>query len=167
MNYHTRKNIVIIASSLILLLTGCGNNKASTKQTAQPTAKPVQQQQYQPAPAPQPAQPQQQQAESVTTLMPADAAKLIASRKDLLIIDVREPQELREGSIAGSQLIPFMQVARGQHTIPKNKPLLVVCAVGGRSIVAAQLLHFRQGYTDVYNLKGGIDGWKKAGLPVK
>ncbi len=159
MNHQTRKTIVILLSSLVLLLTGCSSDKGAEQQTAQPAsqpAAPVQQQAYQ--------QPQQQTG--VKTLTPAEADSLIAGRQDLLLIDVRQPRELRDGSIAGSKLIPFMQVARGQHSIPRNRPLLIICAVGGRSIVAAQLLTKRQGYKEVYNLKGGIDAWKKAGLPV-
>jgi rhodanese-related sulfurtransferase len=160
----TRKTIVILLSSLVLLLTGCSSDKGAKQQTAQPTAQPaspVQQQPYQQASQ----QPPQQTG--VRTITPAEANSLIASRKDLLLIDVRQPNELREGSIPGSQLIPFMQVARGQHSIPRGRPILVICAVGGRSIVAAQLLNRRQGYKEVYNLKGGIAAWKRAGLPVQ
>lgn len=107
-----------------------------------------------------------QQASVFQTLTPAQAQQLISSRKDLLIVDVRSPQELKEGAIANSVLIPMWQVVRGQQTLPRNKPLLLVCAVGGRSYAVGQLLH-HQGYPEVYSLSGGIAAWKKAGLPLK
>jgi len=106
-----------------------------------------------------------QQKGSFISIPPQEAGKLINSRKDLLLIDVRNPQELREGSISGSSLVPFVAVMRGQHALPKDRPILLICAVGGRSYAAGQVL-IRQGYKQLYNLSGGIDAWKKAGLPL-
>jgi rhodanese-related sulfurtransferase len=100
------------------------------------------------------------------TLAPAQAKQLIDSRKNLFIVDVRSPQELKEGAIADSVLIPFWQILRGQQTLPKDKPLLLVCGVGGRSYAIGQVLH-RKGYPEIYSLSGGIKAWKKAGLPLK
>lgn len=96
---------------------------------------------------------------------PQQAMGLIQQKKNLLIIDVRSPQELKQGKIAGSHLVPFMDVVRSKHRIPKNQPLLVVCAVGGRSYGAMQVLA-RQGYKEIYNLKGGMDAWIKEKMPV-
>ena len=100
------------------------------------------------------------------SISPAAAQQLIESRKNLMIIDVRSPKELQQGAIANSILIPFWQILRGQRTLPKDKPLLLVCAVGGRSYAVAQVLQ-RQGYGELYNLNGGIEAWKKAGLPLQ
>ncbi|MEW6427831.1 MAG: rhodanese-like domain-containing protein [Thermodesulfobacteriota bacterium] len=100
------------------------------------------------------------------SLQPAAANELIAARKDLLIVDVRTPQELKEGKIANSIMIPFWSAMRGQHNLSKNQPILLVCAVGGRSFAVGQALTRQQGFTEVYNLSGGISSWKGAGLPV-
>ena len=97
------------------------------------------------------------------TVTPAQAMELIRTRKDLFILDVRSPQELKEGKIAGSTLVPIWQL-RSFHPDPK-RPILVYCAVGGRSYMAGQYL-YRNGVREVYNIQGGIAAWKRAGLPV-
>jgi len=99
-------------------------------------------------------------------LSPQEAQAMIAQRKDLLVIDVRGPEELKEGFIAGSQLVPFWDLAKGQKTLPNDHPILLVCAVGGRSFAVGQYLA-QKNYPEVYNLQGGIDNWKKAGLPLQ
>jgi len=99
------------------------------------------------------------------SLSPAEAQQLINSRKDLLIVDVRSPEELKEGAIANSVLIPFWQILRGERTLPRDRPLLLVCAIGGRSYAVAQVLQ-HNGYPELYNLSGGIEAWKKVGLPL-
>lgn len=100
------------------------------------------------------------------SVTPQEAQGMIAQHKDLLVIDVRNPEELKEGFIAGSQLVPFWELAKGQKTLPSDRPLLLVCAVGGRSFAVGQYLA-QKNYPEVYNLQGGIDNWKKAGLPLQ
>jgi len=100
------------------------------------------------------------------SLIVADARKLMASRKDLLLIDVRSPQEFAQGSIAGSQNIPFIDIMEGRHSLPKDKPVLLICSIGGRSFAAVQLLQ-EKGYTEVFNLDGGIKAWRRASLPLQ
>jgi len=100
------------------------------------------------------------------TLTPREAQAMLAKRKDLLLIDVRGPEELREGFIVGSQLVPFTEIAKGRQSLPFDRPLLLICAVGGRSLMVGQYLSFK-GHPEVYNLEGGIDNWKKTGLPLQ
>ncbi len=100
------------------------------------------------------------------TLTPLEAKTLIAQRSGLAIIDLREPQELHEGSIAGSQLMPFREIAQGRLTLPNDRPLLLICAIGGRSYMVGQYFS-RKGYPEIYSLEGGIAAWKQAGLPVE
>ncbi|MFA7383573.1 MAG: rhodanese-like domain-containing protein [Desulfurivibrionaceae bacterium] len=99
-------------------------------------------------------------------LSPQEAKTLIETRKDLVLVDVRAPEELREGSIPGSQLFPFGELARGRMTLPTGKPLLLICAVGGRSYAVGQYFS-KKGYGEIYNLNGGISAWKAAGLPLQ
>jgi rhodanese-related sulfurtransferase len=105
------------------------------------------------------------QQERYLSYSPAQTMDLIKQKKDLLIIDVRSPEELREGKIENSTLIPFMEIMRGNYTIPQDRPLLLICAVGGRSYAAMQILSHK-GYKEIYNLQGGIGAWKQANLPL-
>jgi rhodanese-related sulfurtransferase len=50
--------------------------------------------------------------------------------------------------------------------LPRDRPLLVMCASGGRSAAATAFL-VRNGYEDVANVAGGIVDWERAGLPVR
>lgn len=100
------------------------------------------------------------------SLSPQEAKALIETRKDLVLVDVRSPQELYEGSIPGSQLMPFTDLAQGRVTLPTGQPLLLICAVGGRSYAVGQYFSGK-GYGEIYNLSGGISAWKAAGLPLQ
>jgi rhodanese-related sulfurtransferase len=95
-----------------------------------------------------------------------EAKALMGARKDLLLVDLREPNELRSGYIAGSQLIPMSALAKGTKSLPADKPLLLICAVGGRSYGVGRYFSGK-GYPEIYNLKGGISAWKRAGLPLQ
>jgi rhodanese-related sulfurtransferase len=112
------------------------------------------------------ASPASGQAAVFRSLSPQEAKSLIETRKDLVLVDVRSPQELYEGSIPGSQLIPFGELAQGRMTLPTGKPLLLICAVGGRSYAVGQYFSGK-GYGEIYNLAGGISAWKAAGLPLQ
>ncbi len=98
-------------------------------------------------------------------LSPRQVMRLIGEKPDLLIVDVRSPQELKEGKLQNSVLVPFWNIMRGNYNLPKNRTILLYCAVGGRSYAAMQIMT-RNGYSKLYNLKGGIAQWKKEGLPV-
>ncbi len=95
-----------------------------------------------------------------------EAQGLIKQKKDLLVIDVRTPQERRQVRLPDSLFIPIGEVMRGRLAVPKEQPLLVVCAVGGRSYVVGRAL-LAMGHQEVYNLDGGIEGWRRARLPVE
>jgi len=100
------------------------------------------------------------------SLSPQETKSLIEARKDLVLVDVRSPEELYEGSIPGSQLMPFTELAQGRMTLPTGKPILLICAVGGRSYAVGQYFSGK-GYGEIYNLAGGISAWKSAGLPLQ
>lgn len=91
--------------------------------------------------------------------------RLLEGRADVLILDVRTPQEYREAHLAGALLIPIDQVAQRLWEIPRERPILVYCAVGSRSSQVANYLG-RLGYPEVYNMRGGIWSWQSRGLPV-
>lgn len=74
-----------------------------------------------------------------------------------ILLDVREPSELRAAAIAGALHIPMRQVPGRVGELPRDKPILVLCHHGGRSQVVADWLA-PQGF-DVANVAGGIDAW--------
>jgi rhodanese-related sulfurtransferase len=107
-----------------------------------------------------------QQQSLFKTVTPQEAKNLIDNRKDLLLIDVRGEEELNQGYIAGSTLMPLWDIIKGNQRPPQNKPVLLICAVGGRSLALGKLMS-KNGWNEIYNLKGGISAWKEAKLPVQ
>src|SRR5580765_5287043 len=83
---------------------------------------------------------------------------------DLLVVDVREPDEWASGHIEGAVHIPLMEVPERLGEIPSDRRVLVVCAVGARSARAAAFLN-AQGY-DAVNLAGGVMAWWQFGRPL-
>jgi hydroxyacylglutathione hydrolase len=93
------------------------------------------------------------------------AAELLSSEK-ALAVDVRAPGERDQNYIAGSLSIPLNHLAGKLGALPKDRPLLVYCAGGYRSSIAASLLQ-RNGFAGVSEIAGGIAAWEAAGLPVE
>jgi len=83
-----------------------------------------------------------------------------------VLIDVREPGEFLAVRAAGAALVPTSVFMARLHEIPTDRPLLVICHVGGRSASVTSYL-VRSGRTDVVNVAGGMDAWERAGLPVR
>jgi phage shock protein E len=95
----------------------------------------------------------------------AQARALIAKDKKVLLLDVRTPEEYRQAHLHGSVLIPLGELEGRIQEVPRDRPLLVYCAVGARSASAAGLLSAR-GYREVYQMSDGLVGWYKNGFPV-
>jgi rhodanese-related sulfurtransferase len=85
-----------------------------------------------------------------------------------LVIDVREPAEVANGKIPQSKHIPLGELARRLSELEKykTKPVIVACRSGHRSSGACGILT-KNGFTDVYNLSGGMIAWEQANLPVE
>jgi rhodanese-related sulfurtransferase len=94
------------------------------------------------------------------------AAELLASEAAPLAVDVRNPREREQKFIAGSVAMPLNHLLEKADTLPKNRPLLVHCAGGYRSSIAASLLQ-RAGFSGVGEIAGGIAGWEAAKLPIE
>jgi rhodanese-related sulfurtransferase/rubrerythrin len=90
-----------------------------------------------------------------------EAKKFIAERPegDYTLLDVRQPGEYEGEHIPGAKLVPLPALKDGLRQLDSQKPVLVYCAVGGRSLAAAQLLS-GFGFQEVYNLQGGIKAWQ-------
>ncbi len=74
------------------------------------------------------------------------------------VVDVRETWEAEIAKIAGAVLIPLSEFAARAKELPRDKPILIHCHHGGRSMQATQWLR-RNGYGNVSNVAGGIDAW--------
>ena len=95
---------------------------------------------------------------------PLAAERLAAG--EAIAVDVRSPGERASKSVAGSIGIPLNRLAERVQQLPKDRPLLVYCAGGYRSSIAASLLQ-QQGFTKVSEIAGGIAAWEAAKLPVE
>jgi hydroxyacylglutathione hydrolase len=82
-----------------------------------------------------------------------------------LIVDVRGQSEWDEAGIPGARHAFLGDILNQVKDIPKDRPLVLHCGSGSRSAIGASVLQ-ANGWTDVANLKGGIDAWREAGLPV-
>lgn len=82
------------------------------------------------------------------------------------LIDVREYPEFAGGRVAGAKLVPLGDIEKRYAESDRNEPLYVICRSGKRGAQARDKLN-RLGFTNVKNVEGGIEAWKKAGLPVE
>jgi len=94
------------------------------------------------------------------------AAEILQSPNPPTLLDVRAPREREQKSIAGSLNIPLNQLAERTKELPQNAPILVHCAGGYRSSIAASLLQ-RAGFRQVSELAGGLAAWESAKLPLQ
>jgi hydroxyacylglutathione hydrolase len=111
---------------------------------------------------------------SATAGLPAEPLKSIAIETAegrwrsgaAVVIDVRSSLEYRHGHIPGALHIPAGKLLGALDRVPRNRPLMVHCAGGGRSSAAASAL-MSQGYKDVEDVAGGFDAWEAAGNPTE
>jgi len=112
--------------------------------------------------------------EKVEEITTEDAAKMMSDSSDLLVLDVREPGEVREGHVENALNVPRgLLEAKADleypHRDPKladrHQPIIVYCASGVRSLLASQTLQ-EMGFTQVKSLAGGFMAWKSEGRPI-
>ncbi len=94
-----------------------------------------------------------------------DVAGLKALRKDpsVAVVDVREPDDWKNGTIPGAATIPrgVLELNIDQVTADKDKKIVVYCGGGSRSALAAYMLQ-RMGFRNVLSLAGGYRAWKES-----
>ena len=95
-------------------------------------------------------------------------ATRLMNQPGTLILDVRDEKEFAEGHLPRARHVPLKELASrvGELAKFKSKPVIVTCRSGARAGAAARVLK-AQGFTGVYQLKGGIAEWQKASLPVE
>ncbi len=89
---------------------------------------------------------------------PIELKKRLDAGDDVLILDVREPNEYQINRIAGSVLIPLGELPRRYQELPKDRDIVAQCKMGGRSAQATDFLR-SVGFRRVKNLRGGILEW--------
>ena len=96
-------------------------------------------------------------------------ATQLINREDALVVDVRDPGEFGTGHILGAKNVPLSRIDAAGSEIAakrKEKPVIVYCDNGSRSVKAASALR-NQGFSRVVNLSGGLAAWQQAGLPLE
>ena len=99
----------------------------------------------------------------ITEITPRDAHDL-ATGGAATLVDVREPFEWQSGSAAGALRMQMSTLPARHFELPKDKPVLLICASGGRSYSAAAFL-VEQGF-DARSVAGGTAGWVASLLPI-
>lgn len=97
---------------------------------------------------------------------PADVQQRLADGEKLYLLDVREPHEFKEAHVPGSVLVSLGNLSTKMSTLPKDKPIVVICRSGNRSGAATNMLK-RAGFPQVQNMKGGIIAWARTGAALK
>ncbi|HJX81472.1 MAG TPA: rhodanese-like domain-containing protein, partial [Candidatus Udaeobacter sp.] len=87
-------------------------------------------------------------------------------KSSLQVIDVRSPGEWKKGHVPGAQHIFVPELAKRMAELDRNKPTAVYCGSGYRASIASSILK-PQGFTDLWNVPGSWEAWKKAKLPVE
>lgn len=97
----------------------------------------------------------------------AGALQLI-NHKEALVLDVREPDEYKNGHLLNAKHIPLgkLRDRLGELERYRDKPIVVVCRSGSRSAMACTILG-KGGFAQSFNLAGGVTAWQKAGLPLE
>lgn len=88
----------------------------------------------------------------------AELKKMMDAEENFQLIDVREEHEVDIASIGG-ELIPMGNIMDNLHRISKEKKVVLYCRTGNRSGIIAQALEKQHGFTNVFNLHGGIHAW--------
>ena len=94
-----------------------------------------------------------------------EAARLIGTLNNLIILDVRTREEYDIEHIQNAVLIPVQELENRVDELFKDETLLVYCRTGNRSQTAVTILE-EKGFTKIYHMNGGITIWKSAGYPT-
>jgi rhodanese-related sulfurtransferase len=102
------------------------------------------------------------------TVPQVDVTEADRRRRDenAALVDVREAHEFEAIRADGAVLVPLSTFATRFEELPRDRPVLLICQSGNRSMAAAAHL-LRSGWTDVANVAGGTLAWERAGLPVQ
>lgn len=100
----------------------------------------------------------------IRSIHPTEAVRLI-ERENALPVDIRESEEFAAGHVKGARLQPLSVLPLLAPDPDRERPAVFYCGSGRRTRDSAAILEGR-GFSAAYVIEGGLDGWKKAGLPV-
>lgn len=104
-------------------------------------------------------------AGEVRNISVAEAGKATA-KNGVQFIDVRTVDEFNEGHAKSAVNIPIEVLDESLSQLEKDQPIYVICRIGTRSAVASEILK-KNGFTEIYNIKGGTADWAAAKLPLE
>ena len=88
-----------------------------------------------------------------------------ATTQGFRVIDVRQMEEIKQGTVPKAEALPLHTLPVKMHDLSKDEMLVMVCRSGARSAQACMFLQ-QQGFSNVYNLRGGMMGWMQSGFPA-
>ena len=103
------------------------------------------------------------ESQNITSIQ---AKALLARNSRVVLLDVRTPEEYQQAHLRGALLIPVGDLGKRVREVPRDRPVLVYCAVGARSLPAAGFLASK-GYREIYHMSDGLVGWYKNGFAVE
>ncbi len=93
-----------------------------------------------------------------------DLARMMRGTEPPVVVDIRDPEEMDEGRIAGSLLLPLHELPVRLAELPRGRPVVAYCRSGIRSLAAARLL--RESGFEAASLRGGMEAWRRLRKPV-
>jgi rhodanese-related sulfurtransferase len=99
------------------------------------------------------------------TISPTEAARLLRE-EGATLVDIREPDEHARARIPGARNLPLSRLEDAEIALQDGKPVLFHCRSGARTAGASDRLAAKAGLCEAYVVEGGLDAWKRAGLPV-
>ena len=108
------------------------------------------------------------QQKEFKTLTAEEFKTKLEANKSAVLLDLRTDDELKNGVIPGATQLDYFKLDFEEQIkkLDKNKTYFLYCAVGGRSSETLELMK-ANGFTKVYHLKDGFNGWKKKNYPVE
>jgi len=152
--------IFVFLSSLITVGCRTGDQKQITEKEAQTEESAEEEEAFVPA-----EEKEEEEVPQIIDISPEEVYEIISKGEEFLILDVRTPDEFNEGHIEGAVLIPVDELERRLDELPKDKPIITYCRSGVRSRNAANIL-LENGFSKVYDMKGGIIEWINKGYPA-
>lgn len=106
-------------------------------------------------------------AEPPSAPLDAEAFQKMVNEQEGTVLDVRTPKEYLNGHISGAKLMNVMDASFASllSRLPREKTYLIYCRSGNRSKSAAEIMK-ASGFGKVYELKGGLLGWREKQLPL-
>jgi rhodanese-related sulfurtransferase len=101
----------------------------------------------------------------ISHITPLEAYKIL--KQNCILVDIREKNEVSDKKFNAPKIIycPFSKFEENYINLPTDKQLIIACATGSRSKKAIMFLK-EKGYTNLFNLSGGIFEWQRHALPV-